>query len=68
VAGRACSIEIVLTQDGTGGRAVTWPSSAKWSGGAPTLSAAAGAIDRLVVTSYNGGTTWFGDLVGKAYA
>jgi hypothetical protein len=67
--GRATYLELVLTQDGTGSRTVTWPAAVKWSDGdAPTLSTAAGAIDRVVLTTYNGGTTWFGDLVGTGYA
>jgi hypothetical protein len=68
VAGRATTLELVLTQDATGSRAVTWPASVRWSGGAPTLSTAASAVDRVVLTSYNGGTTWLADLIGKAYA
>jgi hypothetical protein len=66
--GIASVLELVLTQDATGSRTVTWPASVKWSGGAPTLSTAAGAVDRIVLVSYNGGTTWYGDLIGKAYA
>lgn len=66
-AGFAATLELILTQDGTGGRTVTWPASVKWSGGAPTLSTAANAVDRIVLTSYNGGTTWYGDLVGVTY-
>lgn len=68
VAGRATTVELVLTQDATGSRTVTWPASVKWPGGAPALSTTAAAVDRLVLTSYNGGTTWYGDLIGKAYA
>jgi hypothetical protein len=65
---QATTLELVLTQDGTGSRAVTWPASVKWAGGAPTLSTAAGAVDRVVLTTYNAGTTWYGDLIGKGYA
>lgn len=37
---------IVLKQDGTGSRTVTWPSSVKWQAGtAPTLSTTAGKVD-----------------------
>jgi hypothetical protein len=68
VAGVASALELVLTQDGTGGRTATWPASVKWAGGAPVLSTAIGAVDRIVLVSYNGGTTWFGDVIGKAYA
>lgn len=67
-AGTVATLELILTQDGTGGRTVTWPGSVKWSGGAPTLSTAAAAVDRVVLASYNGGTTWFGDLIGLNYA
>jgi hypothetical protein len=67
-AGQVAALELILTQDGTGSRTVTWPASVKWAGGAPTLSTAAAAVDRIVLTSYNGGTTWYGDLVGRGYA
>jgi hypothetical protein len=37
---------IILKQDGTGSRIVTWPSSVKWSAGTtPTLSTTAGKVD-----------------------
>lgn len=37
---------IVLEQDGTGSRTVTWPSAVKWpAGAAPTLSTTAGKCD-----------------------
>lgn len=67
--GRASSLDLVLTQDGTGSRTVIWPATVKWAGGAaPTLSTAVGAVDRILLISYNGGTTWYGDVRGKAYA
>lgn len=67
--GELCVLELVLTQDGSGSRSVTWPAAVKWPGGsAPTLSTTAGAVDRVVVSTYDGGTTWYGDLVGRAYA
>ena len=66
--GTAATLELVLTQDATGSRTITWPASVKWSGGAPTLSTAAASVDRIVLTTYNGGTTWYADLVGKGYA
>lgn len=65
----AFALELVLTQDATGGRTVTWPASVRWSGATPpTLSTAGGTTDRLVFVTYDGGTTWYGDLVGKGYA
>jgi hypothetical protein len=40
------SFTVVLKQDGTGGRTVTWWSGIKWAGGAtPTLTATAGKYD-----------------------
>ena len=67
-AGAACSFGLYLTQDATGGRTVTWPSSVRWSGGTePTLSTGANAIDILVFETINGGTTWFGSLVGTNF-
>jgi len=46
VAGQSGSI--IITQDGTGSRTAAWNSAWKWAGGtAPTLSTAAGAVDRI---------------------
>lgn len=40
------SFTVVLVQDGTGSRTVTWPASVKWPGGtAPTLTTAASKRD-----------------------
>jgi hypothetical protein len=67
--GEIRSMDLVLTQDGTGSRLITWPSSVKWANGTPpTLSTVAASVDRLVFVTYNNGTTWYGDLVGRAYA
>ena len=71
-AGTACSFGLYLTQDGTGNRTVTWPTGTngvKWAGGTPpTLSTAAGAVDILVFETINGGTTWYGSLVGNNFS
>lgn len=49
---------LILAQDGTGSRTVTWPASVKWSGGtAPTLSTAASSID--VITLLWDGTNYY---------
>jgi hypothetical protein len=48
-------ITIVIIQDGTGGRTLTWPGTAKFIGGvAPTLSAGANARD--IINFYSDGT------------
>lgn len=68
-ASTACSFGLYLTQDATGSRTVTWPASVKWSGGtAPTLSTGASAVDILVFETINGGTTWYGSLVGLSFS
>ena len=64
--GTVATLELVITMGGSGGYTITWPS-VKWSGGAPAISTAVGAVDRIVLTSYNG-STWYGDLVGRGYA
>ena len=46
VAGQSGSI--FITQDGTGSRTASWKANWKWKGGtAPTLSTAAGSVDRI---------------------
>lgn len=66
---RACGLTLYLVQDGTGSRLVTWPASVKWpNGSAPILTTTPNAIDIVVLESYDGGTTWFGNLAGKKYA
>ena len=45
---------LIIIQDSTGGRTITWPSNVKWEGGsAPTLSTAANAVD-MVKLVYDG--------------
>ena len=67
--GKACSFGLYLTQDATGSHAVTWPTGVKWSGGtAPTLTTTLNATDVLVFESLNGGTTWYGSLVGANFS
>jgi hypothetical protein len=66
--GKACSFSLYLKQDGTGNRTATWPASVKWSGGAPTISTSANAVDILVFESLDGGTNWYGSLVGTSFS
>lgn len=68
-AGIACGLTLYLVQDATGSRLVTWPASVKWAyGSVPVLSTAANAIDIIVLESADGGTSWYANLAGKAYA
>lgn len=53
--------KLVLVQDGTGGRTVTWPASVKWpSGTAPTLSSPANSTD--VISFVYDGTNYLGSF------
>lgn len=59
--GTGGSFTLILPQDGTGSRTVTWPTSVKWAGGtAPTLTTTASAVDIFAFVTTDGGTTWYG--------
>ena len=67
--GRAGSATLILRQDATGGRTVTWPTSILWAGGtAPLVTSAANAVDIYGFITRNGGTTWYGFPAGKGFA
>jgi hypothetical protein len=60
------SFTLLLKQDGTGSRTVTWPAAVKWpSGTAPTITATASKLDKYVFTA--DGTNWYGSDAGKNY-
>lgn len=66
VTGKSGSFTLVLIQDGTGSRTVTWPASVDWAGGTePTLSTSASSVDILGFFTTDGGTTWYGFLSGS---
>lgn len=58
---------LILRQDATGGRTVTWPGTVLWPGGAaPTLTVAANKYDVLTFLSPDGGN-WLGFVAGKTF-
>lgn len=58
------SFTLLLRQDATGSRTVTW-NAALWSGGtAPTLTTTASALDVLVFICIDG-TNWMGFVSGQ---
>lgn len=60
------SFFLLLKQDGTGGRTVTWPAAVKWpSSTAPTITSTASRTDKFVFTA--DGTNWVGSLAGQNY-
>lgn len=55
------SLMIYVFQDGTGSRTITWPGSVSWgTAGAPTLTTAASKMDKILLDTVDGGTTWYG--------
>jgi hypothetical protein len=61
------TITLVLTQDATGGRTITWPSSVLWPEGIkpqPTSGANSISVFNLLWT----GTQWLGLVGGKTFA
>lgn len=62
------TINWFITQDATGTRTMTWPTSFKWPGGtAGVLSTAANAVD-LVVATYRSATGFWYATIAKAFA
>lgn len=60
------SFTLILRQDTTGSRTITWPATiVKWDGGvAPTLTTTASAVDILGFFCADG-TNWFGFVSGQ---
>ena len=67
---KVCSLTLLLTQDATGGRAITWPASVKWlpAGTAPTFTTTASTRSVVEMFTIDGGTTWFAGLAGTGIA
>ena len=60
-----CGFTLELTNGGS--QTVNWPASVDWAGAsAPTLTTS--GVDYLVFWTVNGGTKWYGALVGNAFA
>jgi len=60
------SFTMLLKQDGTGSRTVTWPAAVKWpSGTAPTITSTASKLDKYIFTA--DGTNWYGSNAGQNY-
>jgi len=53
--------------DGTA-RTYTWPTTTKWAyGEAPTMTSTNAKFDLISLFTYDGGTTWFGNILGQNY-
>tara|TARA_B100001115_G_C15848488_1_gene429263 strand:- start:11404 stop:12282 length:879 start_codon:yes stop_codon:yes gene_type:complete len=58
----------VLKLTAGGSHSITWPSSVDWAGGTAPDAPGSGETDVLVFFSYDGGTTWYGNLAIDAAA
>lgn len=59
----AVAFTLLLSQDATGSRTITWPASVVWPGGtAPTYTQTASKSDVWTFFTLNGGTKWYGNL------
>lgn len=60
------SFLLLLKQDGTGGRTVTWPATVKWPAStAPTITSTASRTDKFSFTA--DGASWLGSNGGQNY-
>jgi hypothetical protein len=59
------SMTLLLTQDATGSRTVTWPTMRWPSGTAPTLTTTPGKMD--IISVFYSGTSYFGFVGGQNY-
>lgn len=58
------TINWFLTQDGVGGKTITWPASFRWPGSmSRTLSTAANAVDLLTATYRTSASAWYVTLL-----
>lgn len=65
--GGVVGLALIISQDTTGGRTMTWPSSITWNGGsAPTLLATANSKTLVSLLSVDGGSTWLGMTLTQA--
>ncbi len=62
------SLTLLVFQDATGSRTITWPGSVKWgNAGAPTLTTTASKMDMISLFTVDGGTNWYGALGAKGF-
>lgn len=63
----AATLELWITQDGTGGWTSTWAATGGiivWDGGAPSPNTASGVTVRYILETIDGGAIWIGNMVG----
>jgi hypothetical protein len=62
-------VGILVRHEGDGtARTYTWPTTTKWAyGEAPTMTSTNAKFDLISLFTYDGGTTWFGQVLGQNY-
>lgn len=61
----ACTMTLIITQNGTGGWAITWPAAVKWPGGViPSTNTNASKVSMWTFITVDNGTTWYGFQAG----
>ena len=72
--GEAYAFTLIVSNTGTAGVTITWPTSVKWAGtggngntDVPTRTEAANKSDVWVFTTYDEGTTWLGVIASFGY-
>ncbi len=62
------ALTLLVFQDATGSRTITWPASVKWgNAGAPTLTVTASKMDMISLFTVDGGANWYGALGPKGF-
>lgn len=62
-------VGVLIRHEGDGtARTYTWPANTKWAyGETPTFTSTNAKFDILSLFTYDGGSTWFGQLLGQNY-
>jgi len=62
-------VGILIRHEGDGtARTYTWPGTTKWAyGEAPSMTSTNGKFDLISLFTYDGGTTYFGQILGQNY-
>jgi hypothetical protein len=62
-------VGILIRHEGDGtARTYTWPGTTKWAfGETPSMTSTNGKFDIVSLFTYDGGTTWFGQILGQNY-
>jgi len=64
----ASSFTLLLINDATPGRTITWPASVRWPAGTiPTRTTTADRVDVYTFFTVDSGTVWYGNLAQYNY-